>query len=93
MATIVPLAKLLAVRPRPGAMLKIRQTLKLTFLFIPFSSVYSILFSPLLASAVDSCSLCSWDGQKAAWGVRSLRLAVEEQGVERPGPAFTALLR
>lgn len=40
-----------------------------------------------------TCSLCSWEEQKAAWGVRSLRLAVEEQGVERPGPAFTALLR
>lgn len=38
-------------------------------------------------------SLCSWDGQGAAWAVRSLRLAVEEQGDERPGAVFTALLR
>ena len=38
-------------------------------------------------------SLSSWDGQGAAWAVRSLRLAVEEEGGERPGSAFTALLR
>lgn len=38
-------------------------------------------------------SLSSWDGQGSARAVRSLRLAIEEQGGERPGSAFTALLR
>lgn len=42
---------------------------------------------------VFSCSLCSWDGQGSAWAVRALRVAVEEEGGERPGLAFTALLR
>ncbi|CAM9732841.1 unnamed protein product [Ectocarpus sp. 12 AP-2014] len=37
--------------------------------------------------------LCSWDGQGSARAVRSLRLAIEEQGGERPGSAFTTLLR
>ncbi|CAM9662278.1 unnamed protein product [Discosporangium mesarthrocarpum] len=37
--------------------------------------------------------LCSWDDQIAAVAVQSLRVAVEEQGDETPGPVFTSLLR
>ena len=36
--------------------------------------------------------LCGWAADEAARAVRGLRLAVEEQGDESPGPVFTARL-